>query len=286
LHETGQIDFIYGPHTGLPVNASASIGINIAPGGPGNYYSVYPGFPAHVSSSSQMSTIANPIAAGTMYCFMPKHTVAEDVAIANLTAETAIFQNTPADFTISVGNTGVNTLSETFYVVRLKRGDTILATRNVAATQPGIFISETIPWIPDTTGSQQLYAEIYYPADMDTTNNVSLPITVNVQPPQSNEDEAVVSASLTSSHYPNPFTGGEGVFSIQNAKSALQQITIYDTKGRKVRTLQSNRKQAGLINLTWNGKSDTGEVLSSGVYFYKVTSGDDSTTHKLLIFHQ
>jgi hypothetical protein len=45
LYESSKIEFIYGPATGTPNYPSASIGINMVPGGPGWFYSVTPGTP-------------------------------------------------------------------------------------------------------------------------------------------------------------------------------------------------------------------------------------------------
>ena len=53
LYESGKIDFVYGSASGTPNIPSASIGINMLPGGSGWFYSVTPGTPATASTTTE-----------------------------------------------------------------------------------------------------------------------------------------------------------------------------------------------------------------------------------------
>ncbi len=93
-----------------------------------------------------------------------------------------------------------------------------------------------------------------------------------------------------SQNYPNPFNLSTKI-NFTLAHSGLTSLNIYDLLGRKVRTLVSENLSSGYKTVTWDGRSDSGENTSSGVYFYrlKVTSplsngiGDFSETKKLLL---
>ena len=60
-------------------------------------------------------------------------------------------------------------------------------------------------------------------------------------------------------------------------------------QGKRVRRLQ----QLGLVTAGryvaanqaayWDGKSETGEVVSSGTYFYQIEAGDYTETRKMVI---
>jgi hypothetical protein len=83
-------------------------------------------------------------------------------------------------------------------------------------------------------------------------------------------------------NYPNPFAGQTTI--AYNLKSAQNvQISIYNLKGQKVRTLVNEVKSAQLQNVTFDGKDDNGTQLSSGLYFYRLTAGNQVQTRKLVI---
>ena len=72
------------------------------------------------------------------------------------------------------------------------------------------------------------------------------------------------------------------------AKAADVTLTIYDTKGTVVHQFDLGHQAAGVYtNKTkaayWDGRSETGEPVASGVYFYSLSAGDYSATRKMLI---
>ena len=89
------------------------------------------------------------------------------------------------------------------------------------------------------------------------------------------------------SNYPNPFNP-ETWIPYQLAKPSDVTITVYDIRGRVVRTLILGHQSAGVYRSRskaahWDGKNEFGEVVASGVYFYRLTAGDFSATRKMLI---
>ena len=65
-------------------------------------------------------------------------------------------------------------------------------------------------------------------------------------------------------------------------------ITIYDPQGNRIRTLSLGTQPAGMY-LTpenaayWDGRSETGESVASGVYFYHFQAGNFAASKKMLI---
>ena len=89
------------------------------------------------------------------------------------------------------------------------------------------------------------------------------------------------------SNYPNPFNP-ETWIPYQLAKPSDVTITVYDIRGRVVRTLILGHQTAGVYRSRskaayWDGKNEFGEAVASGVYFYRLTAGDFSATRKMLI---
>ncbi len=88
-------------------------------------------------------------------------------------------------------------------------------------------------------------------------------------------------------NYPNPFNP-ETWIPYQLATEADVTITIYNSVGQLVRTLELGSQPPGLY-LTqekaayWDGRSDTGEWVSSGTYFYHLQAGGYSAAKKMII---
>lgn len=78
-------------------------------------------------------------------------------------------------------------------------------------------------------------------------------------------------------NYPNPFNPVTKIkYSI--AQNNLVSIKIYDILGREVETLVNEEKHAGFYEVEFNASE-----ISSGIYFYKLTSGSFSKTKKMIL---
>ncbi len=60
-------------------------------------------------------------------------------------------------------------------------------------------------------------------------------------------------------------------------------VAIYDVEGRLVRELRSGLQEAGLHDLRWDGRSDNGAAVGSGLYFAKISGRGQSAGGKLLL---
>ena len=80
-----------------------------------------------------------------------------------------------------------------------------------------------------------------------------------------------------SQNYPNPFNPETKIlFSIP--KPGLTRLAVYNVLGEEILKLVDEFKPAGEYEIKFNG-----EKYSSGVYFYKLTSGDFSETKKMVL---
>jgi len=78
-----------------------------------------------------------------------------------------------------------------------------------------------------------------------------------------------ISNSILHKNYPNPFNPSTTIsFSIP--KESKVEITIYNIRGQKVRTVLKDNMGKGIYNTIWNGKDSSGKEVGSGVYFYKL----------------
>ena len=90
-------------------------------------------------------------------------------------------------------------------------------------------------------------------------------------------DTAVPTINLSA--FPNTFRNST-ILSFELEKAGLTNLSIYNLKGQKVRTLQSGLLAKGIHTLTWNGKDDIGKPVSSGIYLFRLECGHTSTVTK------
>jgi hypothetical protein len=83
--------------------------------------------------------------------------------------------------------------------------------------------------------------------------------------------------------YPNPFNPATTIeFSL--AGSTKVTLVIYDVAGRKVRILMDRElKDTGVHKVDWDGRNDSGNQLSSGVYFCKFLAEGQVEARKLIL---
>jgi flagellar hook assembly protein FlgD len=58
-------------------------------------------------------------------------------------------------------------------------------------------------------------------------------------------------------------------------------MKIYNTIGQEVRELVEGEYQAGMHTVSWDGKTDNGNPVSSGLYFYQIKAGSFSQIKKM-----
>jgi serine protease len=85
-----------------------------------------------------------------------------------------------------------------------------------------------------------------------------------------------------SQNYPNPFNL-ETQFTLSLPAESKVSFVIYNVAGQKVKTLVDGYMNAGTHTLIWDGTNEYGNVVSSGIYFYKVVAGDIVTTKKMIL---
>ncbi len=84
------------------------------------------------------------------------------------------------------------------------------------------------------------------------------------------------------SNYPNPFNPETRIeFSIPSDNNV--KLEIFNIKGQKINTLVNKFETKGNHSVIWNGKSQSGSACSSGIYFYRLTSGNATQTHKMIM---
>lgn len=78
-------------------------------------------------------------------------------------------------------------------------------------------------------------------------------------------------------NYPNPFTSITNI-NYTLAEPAYVKLSVFNMLGQKVATLVDGKKSAGPNSVTWNAQN-----VPAGIYFLKMTVGNNSITKKALL---
>ncbi len=98
---------------------------------------------------------------------------------------------------------------------------------------------------------------------------------------ESNENE-IIPNFFNLKNYPNPFNPTTRIsFSLQSNTEV--ELTIYNIKGQKIKTLTQYEYAKGSHSIIWNGDNETGKPVSSGIYLYKLKTKDNQKTNRMLL---
>jgi hypothetical protein len=123
-------------------------------------------------------------------------------------------------------------------------------------------------------GCHQFYVTAWFDSGGESipSNTVEMTVTANSDP-VANDNGMQLKA------YPNPIVAWVRIsFSHYNGKADVP-VSIYDAKGRLVRTVQFNRDGS----VVWDGTDLTGHRAAAGIYFIKAVTDTGNFTQKVYL---
>ena len=82
--------------------------------------------------------------------------------------------------------------------------------------------------------------------------------------------------------YPNPFNPVTSIrYNLPQA--GLVNLKVYDLMGREIRTLSSGFENAGMKSVLWDARDNHGNMISSGVYIYRLEAAGQVQANKLIL---
>ena len=99
-----------------------------------------------------------------------------------------------------------------------------------------------------------------------------------------NEEPGAILPTITRLHgnYPNPFNPETNItFSLEKAGEV--SIDIYNIRGQKVNTVLRAFIEKGEHYVVWKGHDDTGKIVGSGIYFYKMQTDNFVYIKKMVL---
>ncbi|MFC1726277.1 T9SS type A sorting domain-containing protein, partial [candidate division KSB1 bacterium] len=96
------------------------------------------------------------------------------------------------------------------------------------------------------------------------------------------EEKNIPKGYILSQNYPNPFNNST-IIKYGIPEPGAVKLEIYNTLGQKVRTLLNSWKQAGYHSTIWDGRNDSGFIVSSGVYLYVINTNTFFEAKKMIL---
>jgi hypothetical protein len=84
--------------------------------------------------------------------------------------------------------------------------------------------------------------------------------------------------------WPNPVTS-HVTFRFQIASASRVSLEVYDLTGRRVHHDDAGPMAAGAHELTWSGRSRSGERVPGGIYFVRLTAGVEHDRQTFVVLH-
>ncbi len=83
-------------------------------------------------------------------------------------------------------------------------------------------------------------------------------------------------------NFPNPFNPSTAInFALPSP--ARIKLEIFNILGRSVRTLLDNEYPAGYHDIIWDGNDSQGNPVASGIYLYRLSSGETNLVRKMVL---
>ncbi|HQQ68383.1 MAG TPA: T9SS type A sorting domain-containing protein, partial [Candidatus Cloacimonadota bacterium] len=83
-------------------------------------------------------------------------------------------------------------------------------------------------------------------------------------------------------NFPNPFNP-ETTISFDMPKAGNARLDVYNVKGQLVKTLFNGTAPYGKTSKVWNGTDNSGRAVTSGVYFYRLSTDNGNETRKMML---
>ena len=83
-------------------------------------------------------------------------------------------------------------------------------------------------------------------------------------------------------NYPNPFNPIT-TLKYDLPEDSFVDVTVYDMLGNVVNNLVNKNQNSGSKLVQWDATNNQGELVSAGVYLYKIKAGDFSQTRKMIL---
>jgi flagellar hook assembly protein FlgD len=134
-----------------------------------------------------------------------------------------------------------------------------------------------------------LYSQTYYMNVWSHGKVTSIPIQEiqkfvfsNISNAVGNEEVTTVIKSFKLlQNFPNPFNPSTTI-EYQIPAVGVVEIKIFSVNGQLVKTFLATHASSGSYTVTWDGKNETGQFVTSGLYIYQVSFSNSVVAKKMM----
>lgn len=100
--------------------------------------------------------------------------------------------------------------------------------------------------------------------------------------PNNEKEVSSLQGYILKQNHPNPFNS-DTIINYIIPKADEVTLIIYNSIGKKIRTLINAMEKAGEHIIRWNGLDDLGQLVTSGIYIYNLKTSYASISRKMII---
>ena len=129
---------------------------------------------------------------------------------------------------------------------------------------------------------------IYYGDGGNAADSTLWHLQTTYNAPTGIDDDDTQGANLPkavalSQNYPNPFNPMTTITYALD-RDAKVTLEIRNLRGQLIKTLENGVREAGNHTVTWDGRNGSGEIVASGIYFYRLRTDDGfNQTRKMVL---
>lgn len=121
-----------------------------------------------------------------------------------------------------------------------------------------------------------------YPSTIWASDVKTYSKTVNQLSKGGSDEQLIPESVLLESNYPNPFNPSTTIrFGLSQDDNV--SLKIFNALGQEVATLVNEFRNAGYHDVVWNGTDNSGNQVTSGIYFYRLSTGSFVEVKKMLL---
>jgi hypothetical protein len=110
-----------------------------------------------------------------------------------------------------------------------------------------------------------------------------IPVNMDITITANGDAQIVPILTNLENNYPNPFNPVTTIRYSLSDKAGSASLIIYNVKGQAVKTLLNGVAKNGNYNVKWNGTDNHNRPLGNGVYYYRLTTSEQTITRKMVL---
>lgn len=157
-----------------------------------------------------------------------------------------------------------------------------LGDYQVSSGTDGFYTIDLPPGSYDVFCSHDDYETFIYDGTLDIIVDETTSVNIQLSPLVGTDDDLPV---LTALHcnVPNPFNPTTKIAFSTADNQNITKLVVYNLKGQQIKILVNEILPAGPHSVIWDGNDDSGVPISSGVYLYRMTSGNFKSNRKMIL---